>query len=155
MKTVIFNELSFLVDSIVSDFSICYKESSNVQFFGFNLAENKMFFQFKSGSYIFSGVPKEIITAALNYDSIGTFFASKIRNKFLSEKIDAPLVKLQPDSEKGKYSSEVYHDGMREAEQTLLEDDPISNDRSDEDYEPEYPLPSDFLRGDKLEDYND
>jgi hypothetical protein len=100
MKTIILNEQSFLVDQQLADFTIYQKPSSNVEFFGVDEVNNKLFVQFKggSGSYIYADVPDQLLKDMPFVESIGRVVASVVVGKFVSEKISYRLVVADPSS---------------------------------------------------------
>lgn len=95
METITLNNQSYLVDHQLADFTIFQKISSNVDFFGTDQANNKLFVQFKGGfgAYIYSGVPTELLNEAENAESIGKFIYTSIVRKYETEKFEIRLIK--------------------------------------------------------------
>lgn len=81
------------IDPRLAGYSINKKPSSNIDFFGHNPEEGSMFFQFRNGTtYIFKGVPIDILKAAQEHESIGSFFHAYIKGKYENEGISERLV---------------------------------------------------------------
>ena len=96
MKTIQINGVDHSVNDRIAEFTINQKASSNVDFFGTDLINDKLFIQFKNGSsYIYSGVNADTIKLAHSAESIGKFVVSQVVGKFESEKIAERLVKLE------------------------------------------------------------
>ncbi len=96
MKTITLNNQNYLVDQQLADFTIFQKTSSNVDFFGTDHINQKLFVQFKggTGAYIYSDVPVKMLTWAENAESIGKFVSAEIVSKFISSKSEERLVKV-------------------------------------------------------------
>ena len=96
MKTIQINGVNHSVDDRISEFTINQKASSNVDFFGTDLINDKFFVQFKNGScYIYSGLNTDTLRHAHTAESIGKFVVSNVVGKFESEKIVERLVKVE------------------------------------------------------------
>ncbi len=95
MKTQNINSQNYLVDQQLTDFTIFQKVSSNVDFFGTDHLNKKLFVQFKggTGAHIYSEVPVKILTWAENAESIGKFISSEVVGIFPSAKTEVRLVK--------------------------------------------------------------
>jgi hypothetical protein len=94
MKKVTLNDQSYLVDEQLADYTIYQKPSSNIDFFGVDETNKKLFVQFKGGSgcYLYSQVPDQLLKDIPFAESIGRLVSGVIVNKFPSEKISIRLV---------------------------------------------------------------
>ena len=93
MDIITINDRPYQVDSRVREFAIKQKASSNVDFFGTNADEGKIFVQFKNGaSYIFEGVDEATLNDVGNAESVGKFISSRVAGKFNAEKSTARLI---------------------------------------------------------------
>ena len=82
------------MDPRIEGFSIQKKASTNIEFFGSNYATGQMFFQFRNGTtYIYNGVPVDVMRSSVSCDSIGKFFHAMIKGQFESEGIGERLVR--------------------------------------------------------------
>ena len=93
MKIIQFDGKAYAVAESVSNFVVFRKPSSNVEFFGHDKEHDLMFFQFKHGAYLYTGVPAEVAEKAETSESIGKFFASEIKGKYECVKADGKLVR--------------------------------------------------------------
>ncbi|MDP3561706.1 MAG: KTSC domain-containing protein [Legionellaceae bacterium] len=92
-NTITLDNQKLEIDPRLAGFSINKKPSSNIDFFGHNPESDSLFFQFRNGTtYIFKGVPIDILKAAQEHESIGSFFHAHIKGKYESEGISERLV---------------------------------------------------------------
>lgn len=94
MKTITLNQQSYLVDQRLADFTIYQKPSSNVDFFGIDETNKKLFVQFKGGTgcYIYSDLPEQLLQDIPFAESIGKLISGIVVKHFPSEKIITRLV---------------------------------------------------------------
>lgn len=93
MKTITLNAMSLVIDDRIDSFEIFQKPSSNVEFFGIDHASDKLVMQFRNGtSYIYSGIPVDLLKQAIACESIGKFFSNQIAGKFESHKVAERLI---------------------------------------------------------------
>ena len=63
--------------------------SSQLSFIGYDEDKAELFVTFKKGqTYKYSDVPKAIFTRLKNADSVGSFYATNIKGKYESEKVN-------------------------------------------------------------------
>ncbi len=95
LNTIEINGNKLQVDNLLLGFEIYQKQSSNVEYFGIDHGNGRLFVQFKggTGAYIYDGVPIDAMHAAVQAESIGKFISSTIVGKYESEKHSMRLIK--------------------------------------------------------------
>lgn len=71
------------------NFQLFKKPSSNVDFFGINYAEEKLFVQFiHGGSYLHQHMDSDLLQGCESAESIGSYYSKYIRNKGGAVKVE-------------------------------------------------------------------
>lgn len=93
-NTIELNDVKLQVSDILFDFAIHQKASSNVDYFGTDYVNERMFIQFKggTGAYIYNGVNMDLLDASIAAESIGKFVLTNIVKKFITTKFEQRLV---------------------------------------------------------------
>ncbi|QTE37509.1 KTSC domain-containing protein [Mucilaginibacter gossypii] len=102
-NTIDLNGQKLAVHDSLFDFSIHQKPSSNVDYFGTDYTNGRLFVQFKggTGAYVYNNVSTELLNAAKAADSIGKFISQQVVGKFISHKHEQRLIthiKSDPDT---------------------------------------------------------
>ena len=61
--------------------------SSNVLRIGYDEANNILYVDYISGSYIYMGVPKSMFTSLMSASSKGSYLSQNIKNRFSYERV--------------------------------------------------------------------
>lgn len=95
MRKLILNEISIITDDRIDAYTVHQKPSSNIDYFGLDLAGRKMFIQFKNGiTYIYNDVDDNTMENSLKADSIGKYLNANVIGKFTSTKIESRVVEI-------------------------------------------------------------
>ncbi len=96
MRKQVLNGQNLLIDDRIENYIVHQKQSSNIDYFGLDLAGRKMFIQFKNGgSYIYNDVDDHTMENSLKAESIGRYLSANVIGKFTSVKVEGSLVTLE------------------------------------------------------------
>lgn len=92
-KHIVINHKLIEQHQDIADFTIIHRQSTSIEFVGFNPDSNQLFVQFINGnSYIYEGVDLVIMDGARNCPSIGKYVNDFIKPSYLSTKYGYKLV---------------------------------------------------------------
>lgn len=92
-------KIAVAVPNELKDFTLTTKESSQVEFYGVNMATGTIYVQFKNGKgYIYPNQTIDALKACMQADSIGSW---------VIQNLSRPKGKAPADFEKTEYSIEV------------------------------------------------
>lgn len=90
---MIFDNVEYNIDPLISKFSIRKANSSNVDFYGYRQETETLFVQFHSGAtYTYLKVPHGLFEDINQTENITQFINHKLKNKFTTQKIPKKLV---------------------------------------------------------------
>lgn len=99
------------VDEQLKDWAIIKPNSTMIAYIATNSPEQKLFVQWPNGSgNIYTDVPMLTLTGIVTAPSAGKFFHAYVKDKFDTEKVAAPLIRLAPEDEELDFSDDFAID---------------------------------------------